>query len=81
MLCVVTGDSLSYDNNMQFSTYDKDNDVDPTNCAQIKRAGWWFTNCVYGNLNGRYSANDVTWYYWKLDWRSMKHVEIKIKLK
>lgn len=40
---------------MQFSTYDRDNDVWPSgNCAATSKGGWWYKDCYQSNLNGKY---------------------------
>nr|KAG5693654.1 hypothetical protein BaRGS_017384 [Batillaria attramentaria] len=73
-------------NNQQFTTWDQDHDPHSGNCARDYRHGaWWYTNCGYASLNGEYKADGargytgITWYYWKNDWRSYKHVEMKVK--
>ena len=49
------GDSMTYNNNMKFSTYDRDNDKWSSNCASSNNDGsWWYNSCTNGNLNGRY---------------------------
>ncbi|KAL1476997.1 hypothetical protein MTO96_017865 [Rhipicephalus appendiculatus] len=35
-----------------FSTYNRDNDAAAINCAARFRGGWWYENCLGGNLNG-----------------------------
>ncbi|KAK3105872.1 hypothetical protein FSP39_007547 [Pinctada imbricata] len=41
-------DSRRYSSkNMFFSTYDRDNDRDVTNCAMLQGGGWWFNDCGY----------------------------------
>ena len=40
---------------MMFSTWDKENDKDPTkNCAIALRSGWWYNACSNAHLNGPY---------------------------
>nr|XP_044250870.1 fibrinogen-like protein 1 [Drosophila takahashii] len=39
------GDSLSQNVNQTFTTYDRDNDNSPDNCACPEVGGWWYDNC------------------------------------
>ena len=48
------GDNLAYQNDMPFSTYDRDNDPDSRNCADLFEGAWWFRDCMKSHLNGRY---------------------------
>ena len=82
------GDSMAgiySHNNMQFTTYDRDNDVWGHNCADKRHGAWWYRDCTYSNLNGRYlgpSGNSVTgmsWLHWKNSWQSLKKSEMKIR--
>ncbi|XP_062615886.1 fibroleukin-like [Saccostrea cucullata] len=42
-------------NGMKFSTYDKDNDLDSSNCTDMMGVGgWWFNACNDAYLNGQY---------------------------
>ncbi|KAK3738542.1 hypothetical protein RRG08_048202 [Elysia crispata] len=43
---------LSYHNNKPFSTFDRDNDVNPRNCALECHGAWWYRSCHESNLNG-----------------------------
>jgi len=54
------GDSLSYHDDMAFSTADMDNDLHMSNCAEQNGAGWWFNSCSSSNLNGVYQSTG--WY-------------------
>ena len=46
-----SGDSLSYHNNIMFSTRDKDNDMWKTgSCSNDLTGGWWFNDCHNSNL-------------------------------
>ena len=49
---------FDYIQSMKFSTYDKDNDSDPGNCANSYDGGWWYrggpaTSCAYVKLNNK----------------------------
>ncbi|XP_052895725.1 angiopoietin-related protein 1-like [Anopheles moucheti] len=49
------GDSITRHVGNKFTTYDRDNDPAPFNCAKKHRGGWWFHSaCVTSHLNGIY---------------------------
>ena len=81
------GDSLAWHHNMPFSTKDQDSDQDlGENCAISYEGAWWYNDCHYSNLNGRYLkgnhssfANGVNWYHWKGHYYSAKRAEMKTK--
>ncbi|XP_060079382.1 angiopoietin-related protein 7-like [Ylistrum balloti] len=52
-----TSDCMFYHNGMSFSTYDRDNDLSPTSCAENHLGGWWYNACHYTNLNGAEYSN------------------------
>ena len=80
------GDSLANHNNMAFSTKDRDNDRwSGTNCAVRFTGAWWYDNCGYSNLNGKYLGNvkgnwkGVDWWYFKRHRISLKFTEMKLR--
>ena len=80
------GDSLAYHNNMAFSTKDRDNDRwSGTNCAVRFTGAWWYDDCSYSNLNGKYLGNvkgnwkGVDWWYFKRHRLSLKFTEMKLR--
>ncbi|WAR22001.1 TL5B-like protein [Mya arenaria] len=48
------GNSIAYHNNMQFTTFDNDNDKYSGNCAVSYPGGYWYKNCQSANPNGLY---------------------------
>ena len=87
--CCFSGDSLSYHDGMQFTTYDNDNDILPRNCAQVFDGAWWYKSCHWVNLNGKYYPNGETiefashinWFGVTGNYRSMKTTDMKVRLK
>ncbi|XP_069491066.1 tenascin-X isoform X9 [Ambystoma mexicanum] len=79
------GDSLSYHNNMIFSTRDRDRNKHIMPCAISYRGAWWYKNCHYVNLNGLYGNNKdhqgVNWYDWKGFEFSIPFTEMKMRPK
>ena len=76
------GYSLTYHNNMAFSTKDRDNDRDSGNCAVSYTGAWWYKNCHHSNLNGKYGKNQgyrwVHWYHFRSG-LSLKFSEMKLR--
>ena len=77
-------DSLAWHNNMAFTTKDRDNDRADYNCAVSFTGAWWYKNCLYSNLNGKYlgdttSSKGVHWYYWKNAQVSLQFTEMKLR--
>ena len=77
------GDSLAIHNGRRFTTRDNDNDLTGGNCAQIHTGAWWYNNCYYSNLNGRYFSTatsnhqGINWYHWKNADINLKFTEMK----
>ncbi|KAH9504363.1 Ficolin-2 [Bulinus truncatus] len=83
-----TTDMLKPHNEQQFSTPDRDNDIDGKNsCGRIYQAGWWYSNCtsmgqyVSANLNGQYNMEwrRVFWKSVTSKDDSVHAVEMKIR--
>uniref|UniRef100_A0A672GSB8 Microfibril associated protein 4 n=2 Tax=Salarias fasciatus TaxID=181472 RepID=A0A672GSB8_SALFA len=77
------GDSLTYHNNRNFSTFDKDSDSDSNNCAKDLRAAFWYRDCYQTNPNGIYAwgpqLDGVVWHTWKGSDYSLKAFSMKIR--
>ncbi|XP_034116729.2 angiopoietin-related protein 7-like [Drosophila albomicans] len=72
------GDALRSHELTQFSTPDRDNDLDKDSCAENFRSGWWFSKCYECNLNGEYTkadprSDDLQ----SIEWRTWKHKPLK----
>ncbi|XP_069461766.1 fibrinogen-like protein 1 [Ambystoma mexicanum] len=78
-----------YHNKRSFSTPDSGNI-----CAEISHGGWWYHQCFFANLNGRYykggryvgkgrrvlEPDGIVWYTWKdTDYYSLKKVIMMIR--
>ena len=83
------GDSISGGhsiNGMSFSTHDRDNDLNSSNCARSFKGGWWYRVCTWSQLNGIYhhdttprSTEAVLWYTFIGYDRSLKFTEMKLR--
>ncbi|KAM4663911.1 ficolin-1-like [Discoglossus pictus] len=80
------GDSLTYHNNMKFSTKDQDNDDATGDCAKKWKGGWWYSSCYYSNLNGPYLMGNHSKAEAGINWKtgngfeySYKYSEMKIR--
>ncbi|XP_022802649.1 ficolin-2-like [Stylophora pistillata] len=72
--------------NMQFTTKDRDNDVNSNaNCAVNNKGGWWYNGCHNANPNGMFpggsSGQGVTWQTFRGQEYSLKRTEIKLRPK
>jgi len=62
------GDALSHQNNMMFTTYDRDNDpwknnAYDDNCAVYNGGGFWYAQCARCAINNiRDRGNNFRWY-------------------
>ena len=78
------GDSLTYHNNIVFSTKDRDNDALSGNCAVSNTGAWWYFGCYHSNLNGKYLGNtnrDYRGIIWQRSFgtTSLKFTEMKLR--
>ncbi|MCL4143968.1 UNVERIFIED_CONTAM: hypothetical protein GTU68_065034 [Idotea baltica] len=81
------GDSLSYHNGKPFSTKDNDNDKNKTiNCAETRKGGWWYGNCINSNLNGfQHKGPDspksegIVWYHFREYEYSLKSASLSVR--
>jgi ficolin len=81
------GDSMAWQNGMNFTTFDEDNDRHSSiNCAITFKGAWWYNHCHHSNLNGRYlsghytsSADGVSWWHWRNHQYSLKTTELKLR--
>ncbi|KAF1373415.1 hypothetical protein PFLUV_G00238630 [Perca fluviatilis] len=75
------GDALSYQNGQKFSTFDKDQDSSPTNCARSYLGGFWYNDCHYTNPNGVYRWGfDSTLFAVGVEWRPWKGLNYSLKV-
>ncbi|KAH8329110.1 hypothetical protein KR074_003875, partial [Drosophila pseudoananassae] len=90
----ITGGAGSYlktNLDRKFSTYDRDNDLFDGSCATEYGGGWWFCQCGYTSLNGRFYKDGkikdklygIGWGIWhKYDYTvSLTFVEMMIRPK
>ena len=86
------GDAMLYpgrfrnQNNMAFSTHDRDNDkVSLRNCAASYHGGWWYSGCGAARLNSEFGLRDyvtgVSWYGHPVDTKFYpNYTEMKVRL-
>ncbi|KAL9692401.1 hypothetical protein quinque_016472 [Culex quinquefasciatus] len=66
------GDSITGIRSLKFSTFDRDNDTWPQNCASHFHGAWWYSNCHSSNLNGKYSKGTTSEYATGMVWYSFR---------
>ncbi|XP_048035700.1 microfibril-associated glycoprotein 4-like [Megalobrama amblycephala] len=82
------GDSLTYHNQMKFSTFDKDQDnwKDGSCALTFSMGGFWYNNCHHTNPTGMYlwGKDDgslsigANWYTWTKNRKCLKAITWKI---
>jgi ficolin len=74
---------MAYRLGMEWSTYDRDNDLWTYNCAKGCHGAWWYRNCDAANLNGLYNSTSNwfsnSWYFWLGKTYPLKATEMKIR--
>ena len=82
------GDSLTYHNNMKFTTMDKDHDLLSKNCAEVYKGAWWHDACYLSHLNALFPDDKVStatynmynsWYYFNSYFGDIVFSEMKIR--
>lgn len=73
------GDSLVWHNGYKFTAWDRDNDIDSRNCAEVYTGAWWYRACHTSNLNGRYERGVSTSYATSNCWYTFKGVYYGLK--
>ncbi|XP_062456836.1 tenascin-X-like isoform X3 [Rhea pennata] len=77
------GDALGYHAGSPFSTRDRGLRGRPRPCAVSYTGAWWYRNCHYANLNGRYGTphdhQGINWFPWKGFEFSIPFTEMKLR--
>ena len=79
------GDSLTYHNNMPFTTKDRDNDGYRYNCAIQHKGAWWFNGCRHSDLNAMHPdkksspTTSMTWYHMDRERGTISFSEMKLR--
>ena len=78
------GDELRHQNGEKFTTNDKDQDRwSGGNCGMKRKGGFWYSDCGWVKLNGRWQAGDVTgviWYAITGVSKDLTFVEMKLRM-
>ena len=75
-----TGDSLTYSNMMKFTTKNKDNDLNGSNCAKAFSGAWWFKDCFRVHLNAPYSLSSSVSTWQGIIWNDFRGNQYSLKL-
>ncbi|XP_037723604.1 fibroleukin-like [Drosophila subpulchrella] len=74
------GDSMHWNQYKKFSTFDRDNDLIPEDCAGTHSGGWWFAECGYSSLNGKYHADGFAPDYNGIHWGTAHGYNYRVSL-
>ncbi|XP_060079381.1 angiopoietin-related protein 7-like [Ylistrum balloti] len=80
-------DAMALHNGMAFSTYERDNDMSSSNCADTYKGAWWYKSCYDCNLNGREYQNGTDnfqsliwdWFYPNIQYPQMMTTKMLVK--
>ena len=75
------GDTFRWQNGVQFTTVDRDNDASGGNCAaRYSGGGFWWHHCGVFMPNGRYYHSSYTWPHWSgLHWDDWHSFDYSLK--
>jgi len=59
-------DAFGDHNGMMFSTYDRDNDLDSSNCAAKSGGGFWYNSCYRCGVNAVRNNDGWDFHWWGL---------------
>ena len=89
MIFCPPGDCFFFNNEMEFSTFDNDNDaLSDFNCAaELGGGNWWGYGCGLNNINGKYGGNSssgtVFMYWYGFDynnhWQALKTMTLMFR--
>ncbi|XP_062131390.1 fibrinogen-like protein 1 [Drosophila sulfurigaster albostrigata] len=68
----INEDAMRYNENMKFSTFDRDNDIGDGHCAVDYESGWWYGGCANCNLNAPYGEYLRWWLTNRFDLKKAK---------
>ena len=74
-------DHWAVHNGMEFSTRDRDNDIDRGSCSQSRKGGYWYINCYFVNPTGLYknTASRDSMNLYDGSYKPVKEMTLKIK--